>query len=74
MVFLLQSLRRHPEINRWLAVTVGSGVVSLLMISNTFDVQVLHYLGTVFFLLDMLPLALAFVASFLRYDMIRHTS
>ncbi|KAK4861847.1 hypothetical protein LT330_003882 [Penicillium expansum] len=54
---------------RWFAVTMGTGIVSVLMISIPFDTPVLYYLSIVFFLLNILLFALAFIASFLRYTL-----
>jgi tellurite resistance protein TehA-like permease len=55
------------EICRWFAVTMGTGIVSVLMISVPFDNPVLYYLSIVFFLLNIVLFTLAFITSVLRY-------
>ncbi|KAJ5119213.1 hypothetical protein N7526_010850 [Penicillium atrosanguineum] len=53
----------------WFAVTMGTGVISVLMNSVPFHKPVLHYLSIVFFVLNVVVFALAFVTSILRYTL-----
>lgn len=55
------------ETCRWFAVTMGTGIVSVLMTSIPFDTPVLYYLSIVFFLLNVVLFTLAFLTSILRY-------
>ncbi|KAI3119881.1 hypothetical protein CBS147330_8411 [Penicillium roqueforti] len=54
---------------RWFAVTMGTGIVSVLMVSIPFDTPVLYYLSIVFFLLNAVLFTLAFITSVLRYTL-----
>ncbi|CDM28246.1 hypothetical protein DTO013E5_3848 [Penicillium roqueforti] len=53
----------------WFAVTMGTGIVSVLMVSIPFDTPVLYYLSIVFFLLNAVLFTLAFITSVLRYTL-----
>ncbi|KAJ5815793.1 hypothetical protein N7447_008026 [Penicillium robsamsonii] len=53
----------------WFAITMGTGIVSVLMISVPFDAPVLYYLSIVFFLLNIVFFILASVTSVLRYTL-----
>ena len=48
---------------------MGTGIVSVLMVSIPFDTPVLYYLSIVFFLLNMVLFTLAFITSVLRYTL-----
>jgi tellurite resistance protein TehA-like permease len=48
---------------------MGTGIVSVLMNSVPFHTPALHYLSIVFFVLNVLIFALAFVTSVLRYTL-----
>jgi tellurite resistance protein TehA-like permease len=54
---------------RWFAVTMGTGIVSVLMTSIPFDTPVLYYLSIIFFLLNIALFTLAFITSVLRYTL-----
>ncbi|KAJ5692770.1 Tetratricopeptide-like helical [Penicillium macrosclerotiorum] len=54
---------------RWFAVTMGTGIVAVLMNSVPFHTPVLYYLSIVFFLLNVVIFFLAFVTSVLRYTL-----
>ncbi|KAJ5849499.1 hypothetical protein N7455_009355 [Penicillium solitum] len=51
----------------WFAVTMGTGIVSVLMTLIPFDAPALHYLSIVFFLLNTVLFTLAAITSILRY-------
>ncbi|OQD97009.1 hypothetical protein PENVUL_c086G00495 [Penicillium vulpinum] len=51
----------------WFSVTMGTGIVSVLMISVPFDTPVLYYLSIVFSLLNLVLFTLSFIISVLRY-------
>lgn len=48
---------------------MGTGIVSVLMVSIPFDTPVLYYLSIVFFLLNAVLFTLAFITSVLRYTL-----
>ncbi|KAJ5286574.1 hypothetical protein N7524_001880 [Penicillium chrysogenum] len=54
-------VRRH--------LTMGTGIVSVLMTSIPFDTPVLYYLSIIFFLLNIALFTLAFITSVLRYTL-----
>ncbi|KAK4904130.1 Plasma membrane sulfite pump involved in sulfite metabolism [Elasticomyces elasticus] len=51
----------------WFSVTMGTGIVSLIFITIPWKADWLHYLGIVFFVLNVCLFSLAFAASILRY-------
>lgn len=51
----------------WFAVTMGTGIVSVLFNSIPFSSPVLYYISIVFFVLNVVIFALAFVTSLVRY-------
>ncbi|KAJ5577363.1 hypothetical protein N7535_004289 [Penicillium sp. DV-2018c] len=53
----------------WFLVTMGTGIVSVLMISVPFDAPALYYLSIVFFLLNLVLFTLALITSILRYTL-----
>ncbi|KAJ5135003.1 uncharacterized protein N7515_004281 [Penicillium bovifimosum] len=53
----------------WFAVTMGTGIVSVLMTSVPFDAPALYYLSIVFFLLNLVLFTLALITSILRYTL-----
>ncbi|CAG8267591.1 unnamed protein product [Penicillium salamii] len=53
----------------WFAVTMGTGIVSVLMTSVPFHTPVLYYLSTVFFVLNVILFTLAMMTSILRYTL-----
>ncbi|KAJ6014219.1 hypothetical protein N7540_008810 [Penicillium herquei] len=55
--------------SRWFAVTMGTGIVSVLLQSIPFSSTALHYISIVFFALNTVLFGLAFVTSFLRYTL-----
>lgn len=55
--------------HRWFAVTMGTGIVAVLLSSVPFDTPALYYLSIVFFLLNVVIFALAFLTSALRYTL-----
>ncbi|TKA82697.1 hypothetical protein B0A55_01273 [Friedmanniomyces simplex] len=53
----------------WFSVTMGTGIVSLIFITIPWKAAWLHYLGIVFFVLNVCLFSLAFAASLLRYTL-----
>ncbi|KAF2802214.1 sulfite transporter Ssu2 [Mytilinidion resinicola] len=53
----------------WFSVTMGTGIVSLLFITIPFQSDWLYWMSVVFFALNTLLFALAFVISILRYTL-----
>ncbi|KAJ5924244.1 hypothetical protein N7466_008431 [Penicillium verhagenii] len=53
----------------WFAVTMGTGIVSVLFNSVPFSSPVLHYISIVFFVLNVIIFALAFITSIVRYTL-----
>lgn len=53
----------------WFSVTMGTGVVALLLEAIPFQSNWLHYLSIIFFILNLILYSLAFVTSFLRYTL-----
>ncbi|CAG7934087.1 unnamed protein product [Penicillium olsonii] len=53
----------------WFAVTMGTGIVSVLMTSVPFHTPVLYYLSIVFFVLNVILFTLASITSILRYSL-----
>lgn len=66
-------LRKRTAISltwsRWFAVTMGTGIVSVLMNSIPFHTPVLYYLSIVFFVLNAAIFTLALITSVLRYTL-----
>lgn len=56
-------------IYRWFAVTMGTGIVSVLMKSVPFDTAGLYYMSIVFFTLNVVLFSLASVTSIVRYTL-----
>jgi tellurite resistance protein TehA-like permease len=54
---------------RWFAVTMGTGIVSVLMNSVPFDTSVLYYFSIVFFVLNIILFLLASITSIVRYTL-----
>ena len=55
--------------SRWFAVTMGTGIVAVLMNSVPFYTPILYYLSIVFFLLNTVIFTLAALASIVRYTL-----
>ncbi|KIV96043.1 hypothetical protein PV10_03625 [Exophiala mesophila] len=53
----------------WFSVTMGTGVVSILLITIPFKATWLYWLSVIFFILNTVLFSLAFLASFLRYTL-----
>lgn len=53
----------------WFSVTMGTGVVSILLITIPFKAAWLYWLSVVFFILNTILFSLAFLASLLRYTL-----
>ncbi|KAJ5083221.1 hypothetical protein N7456_012648 [Penicillium angulare] len=51
----------------WFAMTMGTGIVSILFNSIPFQSPALYYISIVFFVLNVIIFALAFITSVLRY-------
>lgn len=56
-------------VSRWFAVTMGTGIVSVLLTSIPFHTPVLYYLSIVFFVLNAILFTLAMMTSILRYTL-----
>jgi tellurite resistance protein TehA-like permease len=54
---------------RWFAVTMGIGIVLVLMNSVPFDTLVLYYFSIVFFVLNIILFLLASITSIVRYTL-----
>lgn len=55
--------------SRWFAVTMGTGIVSVLLTSIPFHTPALYYLSITFFILNTILFALAMTTSILRYTL-----
>ncbi|KIX07817.1 uncharacterized protein Z518_02471 [Rhinocladiella mackenziei CBS 650.93] len=53
----------------WFSVTMGTGIVSLLLITIPFKADWLYWLSVFFFVLNTVLFVLAFITSFLRYTL-----
>jgi tellurite resistance protein TehA-like permease len=53
----------------WFSVTMGTGIVSLLLITIPFKADWLYWLSVAFFILNTILFTLAFLASILRYTL-----
>jgi tellurite resistance protein TehA-like permease len=60
---------RVLKFERWFLVTMGTGIVAILLGTIPFRSPVLYYLSIVFFILNTIFFVVAFVVSFLRYTL-----
>ncbi|KAJ5347416.1 uncharacterized protein N7506_000669 [Penicillium brevicompactum] len=60
---------RNFSPSRWFAVTMGTGIVSVLLTSIPFHTPALYYLSITFFILNTILFALAMTTSILRYTL-----
>jgi tellurite resistance protein TehA-like permease len=57
------------QVSRWFAVTMGTGIVAVLLNTIPFTSPVLHYLSIIFFILNTILFTAALVVSILRYTL-----
>jgi tellurite resistance protein TehA-like permease len=57
------------SVQRWFAVTMGTGIVAVLLKTIPFDSPALHYLSIIFFILNTILFTLAMGCSIARYTL-----